>query len=72
MQYYLVYPKSEYEMILRGNPDDFLSFEKYDAKLGIWERSDSFFWADKILVSDFVDFQEITKTQAEGLIDTDK
>ncbi|TNG94870.1 hypothetical protein FHQ28_05605 [Pasteurellaceae bacterium USgator11] len=67
MQYYLVFPDSEKRMIVRGN-DDFLSFEQYDHKSGMWSSKNNFYWADKILVSDFVDFEEISEAQAKELI----
>ncbi|HDR1874497.1 TPA: hypothetical protein R4338_001757 [Pasteurella multocida] len=72
MEYYLVFPKSNNQLLVRGEACDYLTFAKFDLKKNAWDNSDAFYWGDKILVSDFVDFEQISEEMANAWINKHK
>ncbi|HDR1425214.1 TPA: hypothetical protein QB198_002419 [Pasteurella multocida] len=72
MEYYLVFPKSNNQLLVRGEAYDYLTFAKFDLKKNAWDNSDAFYWGDKILASDFVDFEQISEEIANAWIDKHK
>lgn len=67
-QYYLVNMGDNKQKIIRGDPDNWLSFAFFDKKTMDWDYSRSFSWAERILTSGFVDFQVIPESDAIRLI----
>lgn len=57
---------------MRGEACDYLTFAKFDLKKNAWDNSDAFYWGDKILVSDFVDFEQISEEMANAWINKHK
>ncbi len=57
---------------MRGEAYDYLTFAKFDVKKKAWDNSDAFYWGDKILASDFVDFEQISEEMANAWIDKHK
>lgn len=72
MEYYLVFPESNNQLLIKGNGLDYLTFAKFDPKKSIWDDSDAFYWGDKILASDFVDFEQISEEMANEWISKQK
>lgn len=69
MEYYLVFPESNNQLLIKSNGLDYLTFAKFDLKKNIWDYSDAFYWGDKILASDFVDFKQISEEMANEWIE---
>ncbi|MCW9731919.1 hypothetical protein L5B97_00185 [Avibacterium sp. 20-15] len=63
-QYYLAQIGENQQKLIRGKPDDLLSFATYEPEKEDWDQQFGTFWADKILVSDFNAFKEITEKEA--------
>ncbi len=57
---------------MRGEACDYLTFAKFDLKKNAWDNSDAFYWGDKILASDFVDFEQISEEMANAWINKHK
>lgn len=57
---------------MRGNEYDYLTFAKFDVEKNAWDNSDAFYWGDKILVSDFIDFDQISEEMANAWINKQK
>ena len=43
MKYYLVFPNSSNQLLVKGNEYDYLTFAKFDLKKGAWDNSEAFF-----------------------------
>lgn len=63
-QYYLAELGDNRQKLIRGNPTDWLSFATYEPEQEDWDQKFGTFWADKILVSGFSDYQEISEKEA--------
>lgn len=63
-QYYLAQVGDQQQKLIRGMPDNWLSFSVYEPELENWDTKFGTFWADKILVSGFDAYQEISKKEA--------
>lgn len=72
MKYYLVFPNTSNQLLVKGNEYDYLTFAKFDSKKGVWDNSYAFFWGDKILASDFIDFKQISEEMANEWINKQK
>ncbi|QMT41248.1 hypothetical protein [Neisseria shayeganii] len=65
MNYYLMYPDSA-KIVVRGNPRDTLSYERFDKTEKVWKSDINLWW--KLETSDFIDFNEIDEAEALRLI----
>ncbi|QIW15928.1 hypothetical protein A4G20_06065 [Pasteurellaceae bacterium RH1A] len=63
-QYYLADIGDNKQKLIRGMPSDWLSFAVYEPEQEDWDQKFGTFWADKILVSDFSDYDEISEKEA--------
>ncbi|OIT23236.1 hypothetical protein [Glaesserella parasuis] len=63
-QYYLAKIGENQQKLIRGIPNDLLSFSTYEPEKEDWDQKFGTFWADKILVSDFDAFKVITEKEA--------
>lgn len=65
MNYYLMYPDSA-KTVVRGNPRDTLSYQRFDKTEKVWKSDINLWW--KLETSDFIDFNEIDEAEALRLI----
>lgn len=63
-QYYLAQLGDNKQKLIRGIDDNFLSFSTYEPEMEDWNQEFGSFWADKILVSDFSAYREISEKEA--------
>ncbi|ATF73979.1 hypothetical protein [Pasteurella multocida] len=63
-QYYLAELGDNRQKLIRGNPADWLSFATYEPEKEDWDQKFGTFWADKILVSGFSNYEEISEKEA--------
>lgn len=63
-QYYLAQVGNNKQKLIRGMPNDWLSFAVYEPEQEDWDQKFGAFWADKILVSGFDDYDEISEKEA--------
>ncbi|MFZ7203465.1 hypothetical protein ACLSZC_09885 [Avibacterium avium] len=71
-QYYIVHLGNNKQKLIRGIPDNWLSFSTYEPHKDDWEQKFGTFWADKIFVSDFDDYQKISEEEAMQFIKSTK
>lgn len=62
-QYYLA-QVGEQQKLIRGMNDNWLSFSVYEPQKEDWDTKFGTFWADKILVSGFDAYKEISEKEA--------
>ncbi|OOR99358.1 hypothetical protein B0187_05915 [Haemophilus paracuniculus] len=63
-QYYLAEMGNGLQKLIRGVKDDWLSFAVYEPEKEDWDTQFGTFWADKILISDFDAYNEISEKEA--------
>lgn len=63
-QYYLAELGENRQKLIRGNPNDWLSFATYEPEKEDWDQQFGTFWADKIFVSGFDAYNEISEKEA--------
>lgn len=63
-QYYLAQVGNGLQKLIRGIHQDWLSFAVYDPEQEDWDQKFGPFWADKIFVSGFDDYTEISERDA--------
>lgn len=63
-QYYLAQLGNNQQKLVRGMADNFLSFATYEPEKEDWDNKFGAFWADKILVSEFDSYKEISEKEA--------
>ncbi|QPB42215.1 hypothetical protein [Rodentibacter haemolyticus] len=69
-QYYLVNMGDQKQQLVRGNPDNWLSFATYNQAENDWDNTHSASWADRLLVSGFDDFSIVSEKEAITFIKT--
>lgn len=62
--YYLAQVGNNQQKLIRGINNNWLSFAVYDSEKEDWDQKFGTFWADKILVSGFDAYQEISEKEA--------
>ncbi|HHW7546542.1 hypothetical protein [Mannheimia haemolytica] len=63
-QYYLAQVGNEQQKLIRGMPENLLSFSVYEPEKEDWDNKFGPFWADKILISGFDAYEEISEKEA--------
>lgn len=63
-QYYLAQLGNNQQKLIRGMTNNLLSFATYEPEKEDWDNKFGSFWADKILVSDFDAYKEISEKEA--------
>ncbi|EIJ72977.1 hypothetical protein O3795_00085 [Haemophilus parahaemolyticus] len=63
-QYYLAQLDDNQQKLIRGMGNNLLSFATYEPHKEDWDKKFGSFWADKILVSDFDAYREISEKEA--------
>ena len=63
-QYYLAQVGNAQQKLIRGIPENLLSFSVYEPEKEEWDNKFGTFWADKILISGFDDYEEISEKEA--------
>lgn len=63
-QYYIAQLGDNKQKLIRGMPDNWLSFATYEPDKEDWDQKFGTFWADKIFVSDFDDYREVSEKEA--------
>ncbi|QNS14450.1 hypothetical protein [Mannheimia bovis] len=62
--YYLAQVGNQQQKLIRGIPENWLSFSVYEPQKEEWDNKFGTFWADKILASGFDDYQQISEKEA--------
>lgn len=63
-KYYLAELGDSRKKLIRGVSNDWLSFSTYEPEQEDWDQKFGPFWADKIFVSGFSDYEEISEKEA--------
>lgn len=63
-QYYLAQVGNAQQKLIRGIPENLLSFSVYEPEKEEWDNKFGTFWADKILISGFDAYEEISEKEA--------
>lgn len=63
-RYYLAQVDKAQQKLIRGIPENLLSFSVYEPEKEDWDNQFGTFWADKILMSGFDAYEEISEKEA--------